>query len=198
MYRLIEQLDYIRKKINKDNYANKNFEVACTYIKMIELLMRDKEIGEDNYYEISMCQEKSPNLDSYIICTTKKHNDYGIQVKSGNIYDTTVKERIYFSQDKYPINPNHYILLTWNKFKTYNSFHSLEDVQDESILDVLDYIEDKKDNYKQECCFLFECLNTIVKYTKWHTEVNWIVLSRLQSELLNKKNCENYSYSFAC
>lgn len=56
----------------------------------------------------------------------------------------------------------------------------------------------KKDNYKQECCFLSECLNTIVKYTKWHTEVNWIILSRLQSELLNKKNCENYSYSFAC
>lgn len=190
MYSLKKQLSFIRNRINKDNYANKNYEIACTYIKMIELFIKDKEVGEENYYEINMCPEKSPNLDSYIICTTKPHNDYGIQIKSGNIYDSTVKERIFYSQHKYSLNPDHFILLTWNKFRTYDGFHSIAEVKDESILELLEEIERKKDICKIEYEFLKKCLDTIVKYTKWQMDVNWIVLSRMQADILQKKECE--------
>ena len=190
MYSMKQQLSYIRNRINKDNYANKNYEIACTYIKMIELFIKDREAGEENYYEINMCPEKSPNLDSYIICTTKAHNDYGIQIKSGNIYDSTVKERIFYSQYKYSLNPDHFILLTWNKFTIYDGFHSIDEVEDESILDILEYIERKKECYEEGYSFLTECLDTLVRYTKWKQDANWIVLSRIQSDMLNKKEYE--------
>lgn len=178
---LTSQLKTIKDRIRKDNYANYNYEIACSYIKMTELLMKDKQKGVRGNYQVEMCPPKNPNIDSYIICTNQLHHDYAVQIKSkGN--DNQAKLRLFHSQSKYSMNPNNYLLLVWDKGQLYDSYDSMNEVKTESVQDLLEYIEQNKHLYTDDYQFLQNCMQTILNDTNNHDETNWIILNRLKQK----------------
>lgn len=186
---LHKQMRDIRGKgIREDNYSNKNYEMACSYAKAMELTIRDKENNIDNYYEVEMCPNKNPYLDAYIVCTTEIHNDYGLQIKSGNHYNMKeIKDKICKGEDRFTLVPENYTLITWGK---QNSLKHPK-IPDESILNMLSYLEDKKDIYPQEYAFIRECFNTILNNQQNMNDANWLELNRLQSNILDKNSLED-------
>lgn len=191
---LMQILSKIRGQgITTDNYRSDNYEMACSYAKAIELTIKDKDINQSNYYEVEMCPHKNVNIDAYIICTTKKANNYGLQIKSGHNYDSSLKERLYHSRYRYSLDADKYLLMTWNKLNVRTLYQPQTHVGNEDIKSIIQYIEDKKDNYPTEYKFLKECFRVLKESNDNHNNANWVLLNRMQADMLNKIEIEKES-----
>lgn len=189
-----KNLQLIKEKAFADDYSNRNYEIAGSFMKAIDLMIKDKKDGLDNYYEVYLCPIKNPNIDAYIICTTSPHRDYALQIRASSKYNSATKDIIYNGRHKYPLNPDNYLLMTWKKFKTYKSFNYQPNVKDESILELLHELENQKKDFPQEIEFLENCLQKIREATYNNNEANWIELKRLQAQLLEKNKLEEAVY----
>lgn len=189
-----KDMEYLKLMAFADDYSNRNYEIAVSFMKAIDLMIKDKKDGLNNYYEVYLCPIKNPNIDAYIICTTSSHRDYALQIKASSKYNPAIKDVIYNGRHKYPLNPDNYLLMTWKKFKTYKSFNYQPNVKDESILELLHELENQKKDFPQEIEFLENCLQKIREATYNNNEVNWIELKRLQAQLLGKNKLEEAVY----
>lgn len=186
-----DRLTDIRNLAYADDFSNRNYEVAVTLLKIVDLMLEDKEKNDANYYEMQICPPKMPNIDAYIICTTDNHKDYALQIKSGQKYDAIVKDNMWNSRHKYPINPDNYLLLTWKKFRTYKGFNYQPNVLDESILDIIEKLEKRRYYFSEEIEFVEKTLKEILEASQNHNEINWILINRELSHIFNKHVLEN-------
>lgn len=174
---LFKEIGLLRKQIDKDNYANRNYEIICSYLYALKLRMKDKERGEDNHYMINMCPPKTPNIDSYII-DLKNKNNYAIQIKQGNIKENDAKDRMWESRYKNILNANHYLYLTYKKEYNKISYNHQINVDDDNVIDTIKYIEKRK----QDCPCEYEFIKQIIKNLAFSNakkdEMDWILLNR--------------------
>lgn len=189
-----KDMEYLKLTAFADDYSNRNYEIAVSFMKAIDLMIKDKKAGLDNYYEVYLCPIKNPNIDAYIICTTSPHRDYALQIKASSKYNAATKDIVYNGRHKYPLNPNNYLLMTWHKFTTHKGFNYQPNVKDESVLQLLNDLEAQKEEFPQEIKFLENCLYTIKEATCNHDEVNWIELKRIQARKLGKNILEEAVY----
>lgn len=180
---------YIKNKVTIDNYVNFNHEVICSYVKLIDLFIQDREKQENNYYEIMMCPKKYPGIDSYIICTTKNFNDSAYQIKASSNFDKMTKIEMEHSLKKRGMPVNSKSILSWN-FNEKNTFYNISSVKEESIPKLFNKIEKNKKKYSVFYDFLDKVINIVYQDTIMEHETNVVVLRRLQSAMLKKYKYE--------
>lgn len=177
MINLAKRLEDTKKNIDKDNYANRNYEICCSYLESIKLRIQDKERGEDNHYTVMMCPPKTPNIDSYLICS-KQNNDYAIQIKQGKNKDKEAKDRIWHNRYKNIINSKNYLYLTYDKEKNNVSYNSQWHVEEDNILEAIQYIEKRKQENPKEYQFLTNMMDNLAFSNALEDEMDWILLNR--------------------
>lgn len=166
-----------KNNIDKDNYANRNYEIICSYLEAIKLRIIDKERGEDNHYTVIMCPLKTPNIDSYLICSKEK-NDYAIQIKQGANKDKEAKSRMWHNRYKNIINADNYLYLTYEKEKDRNSYNSQLSVENDCLLDTIQLIENRKQDNPKEYIFIKKVMDNLAFSNACKDEMDWILLNR--------------------
>ena len=179
---LRKKIEEMKNCIEKDNYANRNYEICCSYLESIKLRIQDKERGEDNHYTVMMCPPKTPNIDSYLICS-KQHNDYAIQIKQGKNKDKESKNRMWHNKYKNIMNTDNYLYLTYQKEPDRISYNSQWHVQEDNTVETIQYIEKRKQDNPKEYKFLKKMMENLAFSNANEDEMDWILLNRFYAHL---------------
>lgn len=180
---LKKQLKIIKNHIHGDNYANESYEIICSYIKMITLMIEERLEGKENSYRVIMCPPKTAGVDSYIVCTSNNGKDIALQIKSGHWLQHSAKCALKHVVSKRGLPVCKSYIITWDK-PDVSSVYDCKDVYNEDILDLLDFLEREKCHFPKYYDFIVALLENAIEEIEYQLPLLPIFADDLQNEYI--------------
>lgn len=95
-------------------------------------------------------------------------------------------DRMWQNRYKNIINPNNYLYLTFEKEPNRTSYNTQWHVQEDNLLETIQYIEKKKQDNPTEYLFLEKVMENLAFSNARKDEMDWIMLNREYIQLCLK------------